>query len=131
MASNSAVKEHFSIEGIMVASHPGQVRLVVDQVVVDLDEGDIVSANELPSPPGLEKDVAQPVRLELRRGAQILGIGAAEVYEDVIWERGQLFAMRTRRGEPSWQISESYTQLERRFFARYGIVAAGETEPVP
>lgn len=126
--------ELFSVEGIMVAGHPEQVRLVIDRAVVDLDESDVASASELPSPPGLNERLAQPVRLELRRGARLLGAGSAEVYDDVIWERGQLFAMTTRREEPSFEISDSYRQLERRFLASYGIGAAEnetETEPVP
>jgi hypothetical protein len=131
MSSDSAVEELLSVEGIMVASHPGQIRLVIDQVVVDLDENDIVSASELPSPTDLEGRIAQPVRLELRRGARLLGAGAAAAYEDVLWKQGHLFAMRTRRGEQPWRITESYRQLERSFFARYGIVAAGEAETMP
>jgi hypothetical protein len=131
MSSDSAVEEFLSVEGIMVASHPGQIRLVIDQVVIDLDENDIVSASELPSPTDLEERIAQPVRLELRRGARLLGAGAAAAYEDVLWKQGQLFAMRTRRGEQPWRITESYGQLERSFLARYGIVAAGEAEAMP
>lgn len=131
MSSDSAVEEFLSVEGIMVASHPGQIRLVIDQVVVDLDENDIVSASELPSPTDLEGRIAQPVRLELRRGARLLGAGAAAAYEDILWKQGQLFAMRTRQGEQPWRITESYSRLERSFLARYGIVAAGEAEDMP
>ncbi len=131
MTADSDVEELFSVEGIMVAGHPGQVRLLIDQAALDFDESDVVSASELPSPPSLQESLAQPVRLELRRGARLLGAGAAEVYDDVIWERGQLFAMCTRREEPSWQISDGYKQIERKFLAGYGIAVAGETEPVP
>ena len=131
MAEDSDVEELFSVEGIMVSGHPGQVRLLIDRAVVDLDESDVVSASELPSPQGLNERLAQPVRLELRRGARLLGAGAAEVYDDVIWERGHLFAMTTRREEPSFEISDSYRQLERRFLASYGIGAAEETETEP
>jgi hypothetical protein len=131
MASDSALQELFPIEGILVASRVGQVRLLVDQLVMDLDESDVVSVSELPFPPGLEETVAQPVRLELRRGVRLLGVGAAEAYEDVLWKRGHLFAMRTRRGEPTWQIGDGYQQLERRFLARYGIVIADEAEAKP
>ena len=52
MTSDPAAEELFSIEGIMVAGHPGQVRLLVDQLVLDLEEDDVVSASELPAPPG-------------------------------------------------------------------------------
>jgi hypothetical protein len=128
MVSDPAVEDLSAIEGIMVASYPGQIRLLVDQVVVDFDENDVVSASALPSPPDLVEKLAQPVRLVLRRGARLVGVGAAEVYDNVIWQRGELFAMRTRREETPWQISESYRQLERRFFARYGIAMAGERE---
>lgn len=128
MTSDSAAEELVSIEGIMVAGRPGQIRLLVDQAVVDLDEDDVVSASELPSPPDLVEKLAQPVRLDLRRGARLLGIGAAEAYENVIWRRGELFAMRTRREETPWRITESYRELERRFFARYGIVVDYEQE---
>jgi len=131
MPSDPAVKEAFAMEGIMVVGHPGQVRLLVDQAVVDLDESDVVAATELPSPPGLNEAAAQPVRLELRRGARLLDVGAAEAYEEVAWQRGQLFAMRTRREEPPWQISEDYKQLERDFFARYGIAIPVGTETEP
>jgi len=129
--SDSAVKEAFAIEGIMVASHPGQVRLLVDQAVVDLDESDIIAATELPSPPGLNETAAQPVRLEFPRGARLLGVGSAAAYEEVAWQRGQLFAMRTRREESPWRVSDTYTQLERDFFARYGIAIPVEPEAEP
>lgn len=128
MTSDSFAEELFSIEGILVAGHPGQIRLLVDQAVVDLDESDVVSASELPSPPGLAENLAQPVRLVLRRGARLLDVGAAAAYENVVWQRGELFAMSTRREEPTFQISESYRELERRFFARYGIVIPNEQE---
>lgn len=131
MPSDPAVKEAFAIEGIMVAGHPGQVRLVVDQIVLDLDEDDIVAATELPSPPGLNATAAQPVRLELSRGARLLDVRSAAAYEEVAWQRGQLFAMRTRREEPPWRISDAYRQMEREFFARYGIALPGETETEP
>jgi len=129
MTSDSTDQESFSLEGIMVASHPGQVRLVIDQVVVDLAEEDVIAASEVPPPPGLKEKTAQPVRLELRRGARLLGAGSAAAYEDVIWERGHLFALRTRREEPPVLFSAAYRQLEREHFARYGIILPGATEP--
>jgi hypothetical protein len=130
--SDATARESFSLEGIMVAGHPGQVRLVIDQIVVDLDEEDVVAAVEVvPSPPGLKEKVAQPVRLELRRGARLLGAGSAAAYADVLWERGHLFALRTRRAEPPVLFSATYRQLERDFFARYGIILPGDPEAEP
>jgi hypothetical protein len=128
MTSDPAAEEIFSIEGIMVAGHPGQVRLLVDQLVLDLEEDDVVSASELPAPPGLIEDLAQPVRLVLRRGARLLGAGSARTYEDVVWRRGELFSMRTRREEPSWRMSEGFREHERGFFAAYGIDIDEEQE---
>jgi hypothetical protein len=128
MISESAAEELFSIEGIMVAGHPGQIRLLVDQAVVDLHESDVVSASELPGSPDLEETLAQPVRLVLRRGARLLDVGASELYRDVVWHRVELFAMRTRREEPPWEMSESYQDLERRFFASYGIIDIDEED---
>ncbi len=128
MISNPAAEERFSIEGILVAGHPGQVRLLVDQLVVDLDEEDVLEASELPAPPGLVEELARPVRLVLRRGARLLGAGAADSYENVIWRRGELFSMRTRREEPSWRMSEAFREHERRFFAAYGIEIDEEHE---
>jgi hypothetical protein len=128
MISESAAEELFSIEGIMVAGHPGQIRLLVDQAVVDLHESDVVSASELPGSPDLEETLAQPVRLVLRRGARLLDVGASEPYRDVVWHRVELFAMRTRREEPPWEMSESYQDLERRFFASYGIIDIDEED---
>ena len=118
MTSDATDQESFSLEGIMVASHPGQVRLVIDQVVFDLDEEDILAVAAVPPPPGLKEKTAQAVRLELRRGARLLGAGSAAVYEDVIWERGHLFSVRTRRAEPPVVFSTGYQRLEREFFAR-------------
>lgn len=124
MTRDSAVEELFSIEGIMVAGPPGQIRLLVDQAVVDLDENDVVSASERPGSPDLVEEIAQPVQLVLRRGARLLDVGAAEPYDDVAWQRGDLFALRTRREEKPWRMTDTYQDLERRFFARYGIVVA-------
>ncbi|HEY0512860.1 MAG TPA: hypothetical protein VGH73_13205 [Thermoanaerobaculia bacterium] len=131
MASDWAVGKLCSIEGIMVAGHPGQIRLLVDQAVIDLDENDVLSAGELPVPAGLVENLAQPVRLDLRRGARLLGVGATEAYEDVVWQRGELFSMRTRQEAPPWRMSESYHELERRFYAGYGIVLDDERETQP
>jgi hypothetical protein len=128
MVSESAVEELFSIEGIMVAGHPGQIRLLVDQAVIDLNEDDVVSASELPGSPDLEEKLAQPVRLVLRRGARLLDVGDSEPYRDVVWQRVELFAMRTRREEPAWEMSESYRDLERQFFASYGITNVDEVD---
>lgn len=128
MVSDPAVEELFAIEGIMVAGRPGQIRLLVDQAVIDLDENDVVEASEMPAPPDLEERLAQPVRLVLRRGAQLMDVGAAEAYRDVVWQKVELFAMRTRREEPPWEMSESYRDLERRFFASYGITDADVEE---
>jgi len=128
MVSESAVEELFSIEGIMVAGHPGQIRLLVDQAVIDLNESDVVSASELPGSLGLEERIAQPVRLVLRRGARLLDVGASEPYRDVVWQQVELFAMRTRREEPAWEMSESYRDLEREFFASYGITNVDEID---
>jgi len=128
MTSDPAAQESFSLEGIMVASHPGQVRLVIDQVVVDFAEEDVVAAGEVPPPPGLNEKTAQPVRLELRRGARLLGAGSAAVYGDVLREPGHLFAVRTRREEPPLLFSVAYRKLEREFFARYGIILPGDAE---
>ena len=121
MTSDPAAEGLFSIAGIMVAGHPGQVRLLVDRLVLDLDEDDVVEASELPVPAGLVEDLAQPVRLVLRRGARLLGAGAADAYDNVVWRRGELFSMRTRRDEPSWRMSDGFREHERRFFAAYGI----------
>ena len=131
MTSDPVDQATFSIEGIMVASHPGQVRLLVDQLLIDLEESDVASVTELPLPDGLDARMALPVRLELRRGARLLGAGSAAAYEDVIWGRGQLFAIRTRRDELPWQIGESYRQLARTFFARYESARDGEPETAP
>jgi hypothetical protein len=128
MISDSAVEELFSIEGIIVAGHPGQIRLLVDQAVIDLNESDVVSASEMPGSPSLEETLAQPVRLVLRRGAQLMDVGAAEAYRDVVWQKVELFAMRTRREEPPWEMSESYRDLERQFFASYGITNVDEED---
>jgi len=128
MISESAVEELFSIEGIMVAGHPGQIRLLVDQAVIDLNEDDVVSASELPGSLGLEERIAQPVRLVLRRGARLLDVGTSEPYRDVVWQQVELFAMRTRREEPAWEMSESYRDLERKFFASYGIMNVDEID---
>ncbi len=128
MISDPAVEDLFSIEGIMVAGHPGQIRLLVDQAVVDLDESDVVAASELPGSADLEENLAQPVRLVLRRGARLLDVGASEAYRDVVRRPVELFATRTRREEPPWEMSESYRDLERQFFASYGIVDVDEEE---
>lgn len=128
MTSDLAVEELFAIEGIMVAGRPGQIRLLVDQAVVDLDENDIVSADELPGQPGLVDKLAQPVRLVLRRGASLLDVGAAKAYDNVVWERGELFALRTRKNQPEWRMSEEFQEMERRFFANYGIEINSEEE---
>jgi hypothetical protein len=130
MISDSAAEELFSIEGIMVAGHPGQIRLLVDQAVIDLNENDVVSASELPGSPDLEETLAQPVRLTLRRGARLLDVGAAEPYRGVVWQQVELFAMRTRREEPAWEMSESFRDLERQFFASYGIIDVDEVDEV-
>src|SRR6476661_6549610 len=130
MISDAAAEELFSIEGIMVAGHPGQIRLLVDQAVIDLNENDIVSASELPGSPDLEEKLAQPVRLVLRRGAHLLDVGAAGPYRDVVWQQVELFAMRTRREEPAWEMSESFRDLERQFFASYGIIDVDEVDEV-
>lgn len=122
MTCDPAVEESFSIEGIMVAGRPGEVRLLVDRTVLDFDEDDVVDASELSAPPDLIENLAQPVRLVLRRGARLLGAGAAEAYDHLVWRRGELFATRTRKDEGGWRMSDSYVELERRFFATYGIV---------
>lgn len=122
MTCEPAVEESFSIEGIMVAGRPGEVRLLVDRAVLDFDEDDILEASELPAPPDLMENLAQPVRLVLRRGARLLGAGAAEAYDDVVWRRGELFATRTRQDEGGWRMSDHYLELERQFFATYGIL---------
>jgi hypothetical protein len=111
----------FVVEGIIVAGRTGQVRVLLDQAVLDLDESDVVSMTELPSETHLIERLARPVRLELRRGARLLHVSDADAYDDVIWRRGRLFAMRTRRNEPAWRTGDGYARLEREFFARYGI----------
>lgn len=124
----SASEESFFVEGILVASNEGEVRLLIDQLAIDLDENDVVSAEELPAPPHLRPSVAQLVRLELQRGARLLRLSSGDVYGDVICERGQLFAVRTRREEQYWRASEHYRRLEAAFLARFGIAVPGEEQ---
>jgi hypothetical protein len=117
--ADSPPGKSFAVEGILVASHPGQVRILLDDLAIDLDESDVLAVRERPAPPHLVETVARAVRLELRAGSRLLGIGSADAYEHVIWRRGHLFAMRVRREEPTWQIGEGYLRLQREFFARY------------
>lgn len=131
MADSEAGDEGFAVEGILVAGPPGRVRLVIDQVVIDIEEEDVVEAGELPAPPGLIARLAQPVRLRLRDGARLRGAGSATAYAGAVWEKGELFALRTRRSEPGWEMSESYRRLERAFFAGYGFSFALEPEEAP
>jgi hypothetical protein len=113
--------DRFTIEAILVRSHPGQVRLVLDKIVLDLDERDVVDVTLLPPPPHLVARAAQPVRIELRAPARLLHVGNADPYDEVIWAHGQLFALRTRRNEHPTLVDGDFLESERRFLAEYGV----------
>jgi hypothetical protein len=130
MASEeSNPQDTFVIEGLAVASHAGEVRLLLDGAALDLDERDVVSVGELPPPRDLIASHARAVRLELRRGARLLRVSNAGAYDDVVWRRGHLFAMRSRRGEATRTVSDGYHARARTFLAGYGIGAASEDQP--
>jgi hypothetical protein len=118
----------FVVEGILVASRPGEVRLLLDHAVFDLDEGDVASVEDLPPERDLIDTLARPVRLHLRRGARLLAVGDAGAYDEVVWRRGRLFAMATRRDEPTKTIDPNYMVQSQAFLARYGIGSSNPAE---
>src|SRR5687768_13193042 len=96
----------YFIEGILVAGRAGELRLIVDRLVLDLVEDDVLGADELPPPPDLRGETARLVRLELARGARLVRLSSSDPYQTVIWKRSQLFAMRTRRDEKYWRAGD-------------------------
>jgi len=126
--SQPASAETFLLEGILVASDPGRVRLVLDQIALDIDELDVLNVSALPAPPLLVQRVATVVRLELRRPTRLLHVGDASAYEDVIWRRGQLFSLRTRRNSPADPVGHAFMAQEREFLARYGLADSRSDE---
>ena len=116
--------ESIVVEGILVASHPGQLRVLIDHVALDFDENDVLDVTVLPSPPHLIERMAQAARVELRGPARVIRVSSADAYDDVIWRRGHLFAVRTRRHESADGFAGNFIELEREFFARYGIAPA-------
>jgi len=115
------IDKTFVVEGIVVPSHPEEVRIVLDRLVLDVSAADVVLPRELRERAGSSPN-AGPVRLEIRRGARLLGLESADDDDSELRaRRGQLFAARTRAAEATVTISDRYRRLERAFLARYGL----------
>jgi hypothetical protein len=120
----TAPRQSFTLDAIVVASPPGQIRLLLDSAALDFDARDVLSLTALPCPETLDRTQALLVRAELLVGARLTQAGSASAYEQAIWRRGKLFATEARRALPPWTFSDDYRALEREFFARHGIVLA-------
>ena len=118
----------FHLEGILVASDPGRVRVLLDEVVLDVDERDVLHVDLLAAPPFLREHVAKAVRLELRCPTHLLHVGDGSAYEQVVWRRGEPFSLRTRREGDFQGLSKTYLAQEKEFYERYGIAGPTRNE---
>jgi hypothetical protein len=119
----SACEAGFVVEGFLVAADDRALRLLMPPYTLDLERASVIEMEEQAPLPTQDPSVGSAVRLRLRKGTRLLGMGAAADIEARLWRTRRPFAMLTRAPTAPQTDDGSYAQLERQFLAAYGIEA--------
>jgi len=107
------------LEGVLLRDKPCAVKLLVGGLCVELAVEDLDAVEELhlDSPPGF----GIPVRVRLRRPAQLLEIGPAWPYVGFLKGGLRTFASSSRPWSPMPLRAGHYRELEQEFLRRHGV----------
>jgi hypothetical protein len=108
------------IEALLVRGEGEHVRVILEPYCLDFDAGDVLDCEELPLPSGVMEGNAIAARVTLKPGARLLGLGSADAYRDVLWNRGLPFALATRPAA-IFTVDSAMTDREDAFFAARGL----------
>lgn len=111
----------FVVEGFLVGGDRRKVQLVMPPYLLEVARADVLRVDELPPLPLQNVDACVAVRLELRRGASLLGMRSAAELDALMWGRRRPFAMTTRPPQPALVGEADYAERERRYFTSIGM----------
>ena len=108
------------IEALLVRGEGEHVRVILGPYCLDFEADDVLDLEEVPLPDGVTEGSAIAARVTLKPGARLLGLGSANAYRDVLWNRGLPFALATR---PTviFEVDSAMKQREDAFFAARGL----------
>ena len=109
------------VQGLLVSSSPGQIRMILDGLWMEFAAEDVIDAEELPPPEMLRPSAAVHVRLWLRPGIQLLGVGASEQYRESLFISREPFAIAVRHGEVRIARAPKYSALEAKYLDAHGL----------
>ncbi len=119
--AGEAVDERLALSGFLLRSPRGEVRVVTGGLCLTFAAQDVIEAAERSLPDGLEAGGAIPVRMSVRRGARLLGVGPADPYQPSLVRSRLPFAMRVRDAPPVEVQTPRYQALEASFRRRHGL----------
>ena len=109
------------LDGFVLRAGNGVLRVVVEGLCLDFSTGDIIDITELPEPDESSGALAVPVRLTLKRGAQLLDIAPAAMYTALVEKDARPFAYAVRDTFPPKRDSPRFDALEAAFRKEHGL----------
>lgn len=123
LATVPDVADAITLEGHLLRGPQGCIRFVTGGLCLDVEADDVLAIEER----GGSDRYAIPVRIVVRRGLAVHGIGSSEPFKGLIGEGRVPFAVRTRkpitRNNAGDRRKEFHLE-ERRFLEKYGLVPA-------
>jgi hypothetical protein len=108
------------IEALLVRGEGEHVRVILGPYCLDFEADEVLNLEEVPLPCGVIEGSAIAARVPLKPGARLLGLGSADAYREVLWNRDLPFALVTRPPEIfEWDLG--LTEREAAFFAARGL----------
>jgi hypothetical protein len=110
------------VEGLLVGGDGERLDIVVTPYLLSLERAAVLDVEALPEPRLLIPGTARAVRVRLRVGARLLGLGSSARTEATMWRRRSSFAVATRTAAPEDTAqTEQQRAATRAFLARHGI----------
>jgi hypothetical protein len=111
-----------SICGFLIRRRPGQIGLLVANVLLEFDESDVLDSCELDPPDGLRDAAAIHVRIWLRSGAPLLDIRDSPGLRDALIQGAEPFAVAVRHDEVGAVNAPRYARLEAEYLQRHRLM---------
>jgi hypothetical protein len=111
--------DNLSVEGLLLRAggDRDRLRLLVNNLCLELDSADVISAGEIIDEEGSQPCFGIHVMLSLRKGARLLGISSGAHLAD-FWAGQRPFSLSARSGPREFFSSPRFRELEKSFLER-------------
>lgn len=120
-------RDENSLEAILLSAHENTVRFLADALLVEVASRDVLDIQDI----GVAAEdtcLGIPVRVVLRKGARLLQLRSAHSVRKVMTSAStrRPFAIATREKMVHPSGIEAYTEREREYFEKYGLISSGD-----